>query len=166
MGGFASPFGAGFLNVALSNYAKEFRNNAFVGDLVAPRVPVERQQYQYVIFDRSNMRLDGSLLRAAGTRPRSDRMSYSVNPYRCESHADETAIPYEVEQYGLGLGFSTKQKATARMMDKLNLDREIAVANLLTGNTITNTLALSGTSMWDNYGGRHTPSLTWLRPRR
>ena len=55
MSAFVGLMPLGSLNVALSNFAKEFRNNAFVGDLIAPRVPVERQSFQYVIFDRSDM---------------------------------------------------------------------------------------------------------------
>lgn len=152
MGSFAPNLPAGTLNVALSNYAKEFRNNALVGDLIAPRVPVARQSFQYVVFDRSNQRLDRQTLRAAGDTPQSDRMSYSVLPYMCRSHALRAKVPYEQEQYALGMGFSEKQAATRRLVDKLNLDRENFIANLATtpGN-VPNNEALSGAGMFDSY---------------
>ena len=56
-------------------------------DLIAPRVPVGRQSFQYTVFDRSNQRLDRQTLRAPGTTPQTDRMSYSEYPYFCKSHA-------------------------------------------------------------------------------
>lgn len=156
MGAFTAPMPAGTLNVALSNFAKEFRNNAFVGELIAPRVPVDRQSFQYVVFDRSDMRLDQQTLRAAGDRPQTMRMNYSTAPYFCNSHALSAKIPKETEAYGLGLGFSTKQKATKRLINKISLDREVALANLVTNpSNVPNNVALSGSSMWDPTAGGH-----------
>lgn len=67
-------------------------------------------------------------------------------------------MPYEQEQYALGLGFSEKQAATQRLIDKLNLDREAQIAQLVTNPAnVTNNQTLSGTSMWDNYGGASHP---------
>lgn len=158
MGAYAPSLPVGTLNVALSNFAKEFRNNLLVGDLIAPRVPVARQSFQYLVFDRSNQRLDRQTLRAPGAVPQSDRMNYSTAPYFCKSRALRAVIPFEQEQYALGLGFSEKQKATARLIDKLNLDRENYIAQLVTSTSnVPNNVTLSGTSMWDNYSGASHP---------
>jgi hypothetical protein len=158
MGSFAPSLPAGTLNVALSNYAKSFRNNAFVGDLIAPRVPVGRQSFQYTVFDRSNQRLDRQTLRAPGTTPQTDRMNYSEYPYFCKSRALRAIVPYEQEQYALGLGFSEKQAATRRLIDKISLDRENYIAQLVTTlANVTNNQSISGTSMWDNYTGVSHP---------
>jgi hypothetical protein len=158
MGSFAPSLPAGTLNVALSNYAKSFRNNAFVGDLIAPRVPVGRQSFQYTVFDRSNQRLDRQTLRAPGTTPQTDRMNYSEYPYFCKSRALRAIVPYEQEQYALGLGFSEKQAATRRLIDKISLDRENYIAQLVTTlANVTNNQTISGTSMWDNYTGASHP---------
>jgi hypothetical protein len=152
MGAFAPSLPVGSLNVALSNYAKTYRPFGLVGDMIAPRVPVQRQSFQYVVFDKSNLRLDRQTLRAPGDIPQSDRMNYGVAPYFCNSHALRTKVPYEQEQYALGLGFSEKQAATTRMMDKLNLDRENYIASLVTNAAnVPNNLALSGGSMFDSY---------------
>lgn len=158
MAGVVPNAAAGFLNVALSNYMKEFRNNALVGDLIAPRVPVDRQSFQYVIFDRSNQRLDRQVLRAPGDTPQEDRFTYSTGNYTCKSHALRARVPFESEQYGLGLGFSTRQKATGRLTDKLSLAREAYIANLVYGGA-TNQIALAGTAMFDSYltGGTSQP---------
>lgn len=158
MGAFAPSLPVGTLNVALSNYMKGYRNNQFVGDLIAPRVPVPRQSFQYVIFDRSNQRLDREVLRAAGAVPQTDRMNYSTDNYFAKSHALRAKIPFEQEQYALGLGFSEKQAAVGRLQDKLSLSRENFIASLVTTPAnVTNTQALAGTSMWDNYTGVSHP---------
>ncbi len=158
MGAFAPSLPVGTLNVALSNFAKSFRNNALMGDMLAPRVPVARQSFQYVVFDRSNQRLDRQTLRAPGDIPQTDRMNYSVAPYFSNSHALRAIVPWEQEQYALGLGFSEKQAATQRLMDKLNLDRENIIAQLVTNPAnVTNNEVLAGTGMWDNYGGASHP---------
>lgn len=152
MGAFVPTMPVGTLNVALSNFAKEFRNNALVGERFAPRVPVARQSYQYVVWNRDNMRVPGSTLRAPGDAPTSVRRDYSVSPYMCQSHALEGNVPRESEAYGLGLGFSTQKQLVQQLIDVINLDREVAIANLLLNTTnFPNGVTLSGTSMWDAY---------------
>lgn len=158
MASFAPNLPVGTLNVALSNYIKSFRNNALVADLIAPRVAVPRQSFQYLIFDRANQRLDRQVLRAPGAVPQSIRMSYGTAPYFCQSHALRAEIPYEQEQYALGLNFSEKQAASSGLVDKLNINREAYVAALVTNPAnVTNSQTLSGGSMWDNYGGTSHP---------
>lgn len=152
MGGFVGTMPVGTLNVALSNYAKQFRNNAFVGELVCPRVPVVRQSFQYVVWNRDDMRVPGNTQRAPGARPVTTRRSYSAKPYMCVSHALSGDVPRETEAYGLGLGFSTKQQLTKQLMNQLNLDREVAIANMvLSTANFPNGTSLSGESMWDSY---------------
>lgn len=147
MGAFAVPFTAG-LNVAAANIAKAYRNNALVGDMLAPRVSMDRETFQYVVHDRAALRVEGSDLRAPGNAPRSIRSSFSTDTYFCKSHALQAEIPFESEQTGLGFGFSQIQKATRTVMDKLLLGREALIAATVAG--AGTTLALSGTTMWDN----------------
>jgi hypothetical protein len=148
MGGFAATPQGGVLNVAVSNFAKQYRNNDLVGDLLAPRVPMDRQTFQYIIHGRDNLRLDGSTLRAPGDAPRKIRSSFSTASYFCKSHALGAEIPFETEQFGLGYGFSEIAKAAQQVMDKLLLDREVYLVGKAAG--AGTTVALSGTSMWDN----------------
>lgn len=158
MGAFTPAMPVGTLNVALSNFMKSYRNNAMMASILAPRVPVDRQSFQYVVFDRSNQRNDRQTLRAPGAVPQSVRMTYGVAPYFCKSHALRGDVPFESEQYAMGLGFSEQQKLVQFLTDRIDLDVELNVANLVTNPAnVSNTQALSGTSMWDNYGGASHP---------
>ena len=161
MGGFAAPYGGGSLNVAAANFAKSYRNNALVGDLLAPRVSMDRQTFQYVIHGRDGMRLEGSTLRAPAAAPRTVRSAFSTDTYFCKSHALAAEVAFETEQYGQGFGFSQIQKATRTVMDKLLLDREAALAALVLG--AGTTVALSGTTMWDNASSTPYEDITKAR---
>lgn len=160
MGGFAVPFTAG-LNVAAANIAKAYRNNALVGDLLAPRVSMDRQTFQYVIHDRAALRLESSDLRAPGAAPRSVRSAFSTDTYFAKSHALDTEIPFETEQTALGFGFSQTSKATRTLMDKLLLGREALIASTVAG--AGTTVALSGTTMWDNAASTPYEDITKAR---
>jgi hypothetical protein len=154
MGGYTALQPVGSLNVALSNYAKEFRDDQvpLVGDLICPNVPVERQSFQYVIWDRSNLKLPGSTLRAPGDPPQTIRRDYSADTYFCRSHALEGEIPFEAEAYAAGLGFSDRAHLTKDLIGRIRLSRENEIAtSALSGQSFPNTLTLAGTNMWDTY---------------
>lgn len=154
MGAYVGLAPAGFPNVALSNYAKEFADDEvpLVGDLFCPKVDVERQSFPYLIWNRDNLQIPGSTLRAPGDSATTIRRSYSTNNYFCRSHALRGSVPFEDEAYGLGLGFSTKMHLTGDLIGRIRRTRENEIAGLLlnTGN-FPNGVTLSGTSMWDSY---------------
>lgn len=152
MGAYVGLAPAGFPNVALSNFAKDYRDQKLVGDIICPRVPVDRQSFPYLIFNQDDYRVPADTSRAPGDRPQSIRQSYSTDTYFCKSHALETVIPFESETYSLGLGFSARQRATASLTRRLNLAREAAIAAAaLSSSNFPNNLSLSGGSMWDSY---------------
>jgi len=58
----------------------------------------------------------------------------------------------------LGFGFSQQAKASQQVLDKLLLSREVYLANLAVG--AGTTVALSGTSMWDNAASTPIQNIT------
>jgi hypothetical protein len=154
MGAYVGLAPAGFPNVALSNYAKEFADDEvpLVGDLICPKVPVERQSFPYLIWNRDNLRIPASTLRAPGDSPTTIRRSYSTDNYFCRSHALEGTVPFEDEAYGLGLGFSTKMHLTGDLIGRIRRAREAEIAGTaLSTSNFPNGITLSGGSMWDSY---------------
>lgn len=152
MGGYVGLAPAGFPNVALSNFAKDYRDQLLIGDLLAPRVPVDRQSFPYLIFTQDDFRMPASTVRAPGDGAMSIRRSYSTDTYFCRSHALKDSIPFESESYSLGLGFSARQRATKSLSRALNLFREGEIAAMaLSTSNFPNGVTLSGNSMWDSY---------------
>jgi hypothetical protein len=154
MGGYVGLMPAGGLNVALSNYAKEFADDSvpLVGDLIFPKVPVDRQSYQYLIWNRDNLRVPGSTLRAPAGSATEIRRSYSTDSYFCRSHALKGSVPFESEAYGIGLGFSTKQHLTADLIGRIRRAREAEIAAMaLSTANFPNGVTLSGGAQWDSY---------------
>jgi hypothetical protein len=154
MGGYAGLAPAGFPNVALSNFAKEFADDEvpLVGDMVCPKVPVDRQSFPYVIWDRQNLQLPGSTLRAPGGRPGTIRRSFSTDTYFARDHSLESFIPFESEAYALGLGFSEKAHLTGDIIGRIRRARENDIATMVLSTTnFPNGVTLSGSSMWDSY---------------
>jgi hypothetical protein len=155
MGGYVGLAPAGFPNVALSNFAKEFTDDEvpLVGDLLAGRVPVDRQSFPYIIWNRDNLRLPGSTLRAPSDGATTIRRSYSTDTFFCRSHALKGSVPFEDEAYGLGLGFSTKQHLTTDIIGRIRRAREaeIAAMALSTANFPNGVTYASAASQWDSY---------------
>jgi hypothetical protein len=163
MGGYVGLAPAGFPNVALSNFAKEFADDdvPLVGDLICPRVPVERQSFPYLIWNRDNLRVPGSTLRAPGDGATTIRRSFSTDTYLCRSHALKGSVPFESEAYGLGLGFSEKMHLTGDLIGRIRRARESEIAalalstsNFPNGVNLTNPGTINASNpatQWDTY---------------
>ncbi|HEY4358269.1 MAG TPA: hypothetical protein VGN16_21160 [Acidobacteriaceae bacterium] len=148
--------GLGTINVAMSNFMKDYSPGDSIVDQAAPRVPVDRQSFQYLIFDKSRRKNPGDTRRAPGARPGQIRFIYSTDKYFCDSHALEAEVPRETEATSGQLGFSAKKRAAVQVMDQIHLAREIEVASIYAGIT-GNTETLSGTSQWSDYSGTSHP---------
>lgn len=150
MGGFVAPL-TGHINVALTNYAKAFRQNGLVSDLIAPRVPVERQADLYNIWDRADQMLNFNALRAPGDPAQKVRRTLSTSTYNCVSHALQAPLPDEskvnAEQAGLG-NFVSIQGRTTFLQRKILLDKEYRLAAQMTVGNVTNNTTLAGADQW------------------
>lgn len=156
MPGYTGLAPAGFPNVALSNYAKEFADDdtPLVFPLICPNVPVERQSFPYLIWDRTNLILPGSTLRAPTDGAATIRRSYSTDDYFCRSHALKGSVAFEEEAYGEGLGFSTRQHLTGDLIGRIRRAHEDEVAKLVlsTANFPSGVdLSEGSNNQWDVY---------------
>lgn len=151
MGAFVAPI-TGRIDVALSNFAKKFRNNAFIGELVMPRLPVTNQTDKYWIFDRANQELIEQDLRATGDPAQRIRMTLSNTPYSAKSHALSAVLPDEDQANWQVGGSSLQQATTGTLMDKILLAHEKRVIDIISDTAqVTNNTTLSGTSQWSDY---------------
>ncbi len=150
MGAYVGPL-TGFLDAALTDFAKRFTNNMLFADRIAPRIGVPYQSGKYWIFAREAQELLQNTLRAAGSPAQRIRRSLSTASFFADSHALEAEIPDEDSaNYQAG---NLKQDATQDLIQKILLDKENRLATILTDTAqVTNNTTLAGTSQWSDYG--------------
>lgn len=149
---------------ALTNVSLAYRNEAFIADMVAPILPVNKRSDKYFVYNREAF-LRGSGL-DANSRPLSIRRptaeaievdyTLSTDSFYCEEIALSELVPYENEQ-GADQPLQPFIDATETLTDRVMLDNEIAVAtasmnasNYGSSNKVTLTTGGSGTS-WLSY---------------
>jgi hypothetical protein len=121
----------GKYDVALSQFALGYRNNALVGELLFPRVSVEMQSNFYWKFDRSNQKTSPDL-RPAGTPAQRIDLTISKDTYFCDDHAQEALIPDE-ERKNFMAG-DIQQAKTQLVTDRILLNEEVEIADFATDN--------------------------------
>jgi hypothetical protein len=141
----------GHLDMALSNFAKGYRNADLITDLLFPRLEVIRQTDVYWVFGRESMQLTEQTLRAPGTPAQETRFALSLDRYFCDSHALKSNIADEErDAYTAG---DLNMDAVQLNQDKILLDREYRAMVKVTNAAnypSANTLALSGPGQLDN----------------
>ena len=141
----------GRLDMALSNFAKGYRNGDLITDQLFPRLEVMRQRDKYWVYGKENLQLTEQTLRAAGTPAAETSLSLSLDMYSCESRALKSVIPDE-DRLAYQVG-DLDMDAVETNQNKILLDREYRAMQLITNPanfTSGNTIALSGTAQWDN----------------
>ena len=138
----------GHIDAALSIYAQKFRNTELIGDLIVPRVNVNKQSDLYWVFGRENLVLPPSTLRAAGSPARRIVQTVSATPFFVQDHALERFITDE-ERGNFDPG-DPEQWATEHLTDRILLQKENDIATFMTdAAVITQGVTLDGTTGWD-----------------
>jgi len=147
MGGFA-PL-SGRLDVALSNFAQGYRNNDLVGDIIFPRVGVQRQTDKYWVWGREAQELTENDLRATGAGAEAIRAALSSDSYSALSHALKFELADESRQnFEAG---DAEQALTQMLIDKILLAKEKRALDLISSKTyVTQNVTLAGADQWSD----------------
>lgn len=146
---FVSPI-QGHIDVALSNFAVQYRNPAYVADQVFTRVPVQRQSDKYWRFGKENLQALIDDLRAPGAAAQRIIQTLSADSYFADDHALERLITDE-ERSNFDAG-DVEQWAAQTLTDKLLLRKEKLFAALVTDPAqVTQNTTLSGTAQWSDF---------------
>ena len=116
---------------ALANVSIKYSNDTFIADSIFPVVPVIKQTGKYYIYDKSNLRIDKTA-RAAGSP--ANEVDFGVAPtgvFSCDDHAQKGFIPQEVQDQA-DAALNPLIDETEDLTEKLMLDRELNLANLIT----------------------------------
>jgi hypothetical protein len=145
------PVLQGKIDIALSQFARGFRNNSLVAEVLFPRVEVTNQSDLFWLFGRENQKLSERVLRGPGSAAERIAQTLSNTRYYCPDHALARLIPDE-ERKNFQAG-DVEQWATQYLSDKLLLDEENDVATLAGDTTqyaAGYTVTLAGTSQWSD----------------
>jgi hypothetical protein len=147
------PTQQGKIDVALSAFAKGYKNNLLVGDQLFPTVEVQNQSDKYWIYGRENQQVyaDSDLRAPAASAGRIVQTVSNTN-YSIVDHSLARLIPDE-ERGNFQLG-DVEQWATQYVTDKLALLKEVRVAGIATtlaNYAATNRVTLAGTTQWSDF---------------
>ncbi|MDK2972292.1 MAG: hypothetical protein PWP23_2047 [Candidatus Sumerlaeota bacterium] len=131
-------------DVALTNVSIAYRNAALIAGDIAPEVAVRRQSNRYFVYDpaREGLRPSDDQ-RAPGAEANEVAFDLSSDSYFCDDHALESVIPDE-ERENADAPLAPEIDRVEFLTDKIQLNREIALAALLKGEG-----AIPGTSIDD-----------------
>jgi hypothetical protein len=152
MAGAFVPVTQGKIDVALSQFARGYRNNQMVAPLLFPRVDVMKQQDYFWSFGRENQKLAENTLRGPASAAERIVQTISKTLYFAPDHALARLIPDE--ERGNFMAGDVEQWATQYIMNKIALDFENRVATLAQDNTqyaAGYTVTLAGVQQWSDY---------------
>jgi hypothetical protein len=139
------------IDAALTNLSVAYRNPSHIADLVAPVVGVRKQSDKYFILDADRERFRASDdTRAPGAEASEVDFSVSSDSYFCEDHALEAVITDE-ERDNADPAIQPDIDKTEFLTDKILLNKEIALADIIATDASLPGETLSGTDQWDDY---------------
>lgn len=137
----------------LTSAAQGFKNAAFVGGILFPKVPVAQRAGKIVAFGKEDFMLY-STGRSPGSNTKRVSFGYAGAPYALESHSLEGQLPVETLQEaqavpGIDMSMTTVNKTQniiALRLEKQQADTARTAATYAAANKIT----LAGTSQWSD----------------
>jgi len=139
-------------DAVLSGVSLRYSNDEMIADRVLPVIPVKKESDKYYTYTRA-WKLPQSE-RAAGAEANEIDWNVSTATYQCEEYALKDLIPDRVRDNAdnpLNMDVDTTEALT----ELIQLGREKRVADIVfaAGTYGSQTSALSGTNLWDDYAG-------------
>lgn len=134
----------------LTNVAKGYTNARMIASAVLPTIPVKNQAGKHYIYDRGRFRVNDTE-RGAGSNSNEVTLNLTTgNPYHCNDHALRQFVTDEDRDNAVS-PMNPYVDATENVVDMLMIDREKAVADLVTNvSNLTQNTTLSGTDQWSD----------------
>lgn len=138
------------IDPALSQVSIKYSNDTFIADKIFPMIKTTRQTGKYYVYDKSNLRVDKTA-RAAGSGANEIDFGLSTVSFSCDDHALKSFVADEIQDQAEA-ALNPLVDETETITEKLMLDRELALATLITNTSnVTQNTTLSGTSQWSDY---------------
>jgi len=118
-------------NPVLTNLARQYRPHGFIADQVCPRVTVQKETGQYVIFGADDyFRQETDLLKADRAESKEVELSISTDTFKADEYSVKVSISRR-EREQVDNVIQLRQAKLNLALDRLALAREIRVATLL-----------------------------------
>jgi len=148
-----TPANARVIDPVLTEIARGYQNNVFVGAALFPAVPVGQRGGKIIQFGKEAFRAYNTG-RAPGANTKRVQYDYGSDSYALEQHALEGTVPFDImEEASAVPGIDVGQGAVQMVQDIIAARLERAQATLATtaGNyAASNKVTLSGTSQWSD----------------
>lgn len=140
------------IDAALTNLSVAYKNNDYIAELIAPRVAVRKQSDRYYIYDaeRESIRATQDL-RAPGSLAGEVDYTLSTDSYYCNDHALASAVADE-ERENADPVIQPDIDRTEFLTERILLNQEIAVEELLRDSTDINEKLLGPGAEWNDPG--------------
>lgn len=139
----------------LTKIAVDFRNEALIGDLLLPRVPVDMRAGKVVEFGKEAFHLYNTL-RAPGAAVKEIEIGYENKPFALMMHSLAGKVPVEkLQEAAKGPGVDLGSRSVLSVMGTLSLGAEKYQANLIRNPATyptSHVRTLSGVDQWTDAG--------------
>lgn len=142
------------MDVPLSRVCLQaFRRGTYVGTMLFPTVPVQKQSDCYPTIDKATwMRLPSTALRAPKTRPRRVEFNTSSDRYFADNYALAGENAHETLA-NADSALNLRQRTGVKVVGDLAGIQEVRIANKVTSiSNIGSGVLLTGTAKWSDYG--------------
>lgn len=146
------------VDAALSNYSTLYRQANFIGDIVCPRVGVQKASDYYFEWGKEHLRIASTERRPSATS-HGVELTLSSTQYVTKSYGAHTLIPKAVFD-NADAAVDVRQAGTRLVVNTVDLAREKRVADLFLTSTNYPTghvKALTGSQQWNDDGNTSTP---------
>jgi hypothetical protein len=139
------------IDTALTNVSVAYKNAHYIADTLAPAIGVRKQSDKYFVYDTDRDRFRKTNdLRAPGTEAAEVDFALSTDSYFCDDHALESTIADE-ERENADPPLAPAIDRTEYLMDKIHLNKEIELAELVSTDPGVQSETLSGTDQWSDF---------------
>lgn len=115
---------------ALTNLSIRYTNQAFIGEVMFPILPVAKESDKYFIYGKEHYTRHGTL-RADGSESNEFNWTVSTGTYTCEEYALHTAVT-DRERANADAPISPDIDATEMLTDAIQLDWEVHYQTMAT----------------------------------
>ncbi len=137
----------------LTNVARGYQNNEFVGGALFPNVSVGQRAGKVIKFGKESFQLYDTA-RAPGTSVKRISVGYASDPYAIVDHSLSGTVPVELMEEAQavpGINLSSAAVRTVQDVMRLRLEKEQADLATTAGNYgASNKTTLSGASQWSD----------------